>query len=286
MHGTHYLPFTIKVENAELSTNKMEIQQGKSATVGITLYPRQATNTTVAWSSLDESVATVKNGVVTGVASGETTILAKVCDLNDFELELSVKVLPISKPVTPTNSSKKVQKMTVTPNSLKLYVGGSVKQLKAFNAKGKVTYKSSNPKVIKIDSKGKVTPLSKGKATITVIAAGDAAYKSASKKINVTVYGKPAKVTSVKAVSGKLKRTLTVSWKKVSSVSGYIIKYSYNKNMKNSKTIKINSGTSTSKTIKKLTSKKYVYIQVQAYKKDGKTPIKGTWSAKIKVKIK
>ena len=69
---------------------------------------------------------------------------------------------------------------------------------------------------------------------------------------------------------------------KVPSVSGYIIKYSYNKNMKNSETIRVNKGSTTSKTLKKLTSKKYVYIQVQAYNKDGSALIKGAWSTKTR----
>lgn len=190
---------------------------------------------------------------------------------------------PLPKPTdTPTQAPKKAQKMTVKPGSLELYMGGSTKNLKVSNAKGSVTYKSSAPKIVKVNSKGKVTPVSKGKAYITVKAAGDSTYEAASKKINVTVYGKPAKVKGVKASPAKAKRTLKVSWKKVPSVSGYIIKYSYNKNMKNSETIRVNKGSTTSKTLKKLTSKKYVYIQVQAYKKDGRALIKSSWSTKTK----
>ncbi len=183
---------------------------------------------------------------------------------------------------TSTQAPKKAQKMTVKPGSLELYVGGSTKNLKVSNAKGSITYKSSNPKIVKVNSKGKVTPVSKGKVYITVKASGDSTYEAASKKINVTVYGKPAKVKGVKSSPAKAKRTVKVSWKKAPSVSGYIIKYSYNKNMKNSETIRVNNGRTTSKTIKKLTSKKYVYIQVQAYNKDGSALIKGSWSIKTR----
>lgn len=182
----------------------------------------------------------------------------------------------------PTQALKKAQKMTVKPGSLELYVGGSTKNLKVSNTKVYVTYISSDTKIVKVNSKGKVTSVSKGKTYITVKAAGDSTYESASKKINVTVYGKPAKVEGVKVSPAKAKRTVKVSWKKAPSVSGYIIKYSYNKNMKNSETVRVNKGSTTSKTIKKLTSKKYVYIQVQAYIKDGSALIKGAWSTKTR----
>lgn len=52
--------------------------------------------------------------------------------------------------------------------------------------------------------------------------------------------------------------------------------------MKNSETIRVNKESTTSKTLKKLTSKKYVYIQVQAYNKDGSALIKSSWSIKTR----
>ena len=63
---------------------------------------------------------------------------------------------------------------------------------------------------------------------------------------------------------------MTVSFKKDSSVSGYEIVYATNsKFTKGKKTTKV---TATSKTFKKLTSKKTYYVKVRAYKKvSGKT---------------
>ena len=59
---------------------------------------------------------------------------------------------------------------TVTVNkSAKLYVKGNY-QIKAnvSNGKGATTYKSSDSKVVKVSSTGKVTALKKGTATVTV----------------------------------------------------------------------------------------------------------------------
>ena len=49
----------------------------KTATLTATVSPDNATDKTVAWTSADEKVATVENGVVTAVGNGTTTITAQ-----------------------------------------------------------------------------------------------------------------------------------------------------------------------------------------------------------------
>ena len=49
---------------------------GETLTLTATVAPANATNKTVTWTSSDESVATVANGVVTAVAAGTATITA------------------------------------------------------------------------------------------------------------------------------------------------------------------------------------------------------------------
>ena len=50
------------------------VKQGKTITLTATVAPADAVNKNVTWSSNDASVATVNNGVVTGVATGSTKI--------------------------------------------------------------------------------------------------------------------------------------------------------------------------------------------------------------------
>ena len=50
--------------------------------------------------------------------------------------------------------------------------------------------KSSNKKVVKVDSKGKVTIVGRGKATVTVTAKSTSLYNAARKKITITVKAK------------------------------------------------------------------------------------------------
>ena len=89
----------IKVESATLTKEAVEIDVDQSTLVNVIIQPINATSTTVDWVTLDPSIATVKNGVITGVTSGETTIVAKVIDSLDLELELPVVVKPKPEPM-------------------------------------------------------------------------------------------------------------------------------------------------------------------------------------------
>ncbi len=92
------------------------------------------------------------------------------------------------------NVTKKIQKIVVRPQSLTFYTGGKAKSLRVFNAKGRITYKTSDFKVAKVNSKGKVTPKFPGSAIITVKAAGNKTYKAATVRIKIKVYKRPKNV--------------------------------------------------------------------------------------------
>lgn len=70
-------PGTLIAENSEsladgilLDKTSATIKVGDSDAFTATVTPDEATDKTVTWSSSDESVATVVNGVVTGIAEG------------------------------------------------------------------------------------------------------------------------------------------------------------------------------------------------------------------------
>ncbi|MBP5689665.1 MAG: Ig-like domain-containing protein [Bacteroidales bacterium] len=66
----------VPVESVTLSETEIEILVGKTFTLTATVGPDDAYDKTVTWKSEDETVATVVDGVVTGVGKGETTITA------------------------------------------------------------------------------------------------------------------------------------------------------------------------------------------------------------------
>ena len=71
---------TVAVEKITLDKTTAEITVGETTTLKATVTPDNATNKTVTWTSSDESVATVKDGVVTAVKAGTATITAKAGD--------------------------------------------------------------------------------------------------------------------------------------------------------------------------------------------------------------
>ena len=69
---------TVEVEKVELDQQTLQLEVGAEATLVATVTPEGAA--TVAWSSENEEVATVKAGVVKGIAEGQTVITAKAGD--------------------------------------------------------------------------------------------------------------------------------------------------------------------------------------------------------------
>jgi uncharacterized protein YjdB len=59
---------------------ELSLEVGESVSIVAYATPTDATNTTLAWSSSDEAVATVKDGVVSAIAEGTATITVRTTD--------------------------------------------------------------------------------------------------------------------------------------------------------------------------------------------------------------
>lgn len=141
----------------------------------------------ITYKSDDPKVAMIDaKGKVTPRSAGKSVITINVSGNNSYKPAV-IKVTVYVK--------KKVQSPTVNHKSLQLYDKGKTKTLKVYKAKGKVTYKSSDPKVVKVDIKGRVTPKTAGRSTITIKAAGNSSYKAATIKVKVIVYKTPSNVS-------------------------------------------------------------------------------------------
>lgn len=67
---------TVAVTEVKITSTVKEVTAGETITLEATVSPENATSNTVTWTSDNNEVATVKDGVVTGVKAGEATITA------------------------------------------------------------------------------------------------------------------------------------------------------------------------------------------------------------------
>lgn len=75
-----YSASTVHVTGVSLDKSTDSIEIGETTTLAETVAPADATDKSVTWSSSNTSVATVSNGVVTGVGSGSATITVTTTD--------------------------------------------------------------------------------------------------------------------------------------------------------------------------------------------------------------
>lgn len=183
----------ISVSDVTLNKKSASMYVGDTLTLNATISPSNATNKNVTWSSSNESIAVVQNGVVTAIGKGSATITVTTVDgKKTDEIELTVKKKTI-----------KVSSVSLNKSKVTMYVDGKV-TLKATilpsNATNKnVTWSSSNKKVVTVKN-GVVTGVAKGTATVTVTTKDG--KKTA--KATITVKNKPVEVTGVSLNKSKL----------------------------------------------------------------------------------
>lgn len=170
------------VGGVSLNKTELHLNPGITETLVATVTPNNATNKNIVWSSGNENIATVSEGVVTAVSAGATTITATTED-GGFSASCAVTVTNVSVSGVELNKTN----LTITRlGSETLYA--TVSPSNATNKN--VTWTTSNSNVATV-ANGTVTGVSAGTATITVSTVDG--NKTAT--CNVTV--NPIGVTSV-----------------------------------------------------------------------------------------
>lgn len=146
-------PVTVQDYSLSLSETYVSMFAGESKSISASGAP---SGTTVNWSSSNSRVATVSNGRISAVASGNATITAQftsggrnysaACQVNVSETGLTLSQYSISD----------------------LYVGGTANLSASTSPSGQsVSWSSSNSNVATVSNSGKVTAVGAGSATIT-----------------------------------------------------------------------------------------------------------------------
>ena len=150
---------TVPTGSVTLDKTSLSLAVGETVQLTATVKPDDATDKNVAWTSSDESVATVANGMVTAVKAGNATVSAQ-CGGKTAKCIVTVIV-----PVT---------SITLDKSSLTMAVGETsvlTATIMPDNATDKtISWSSSDPSVVKVDN-GKLTALKVGTSVVSVIAA-------------------------------------------------------------------------------------------------------------------
>ncbi len=153
---------SVHVSSVSLNMSSLELGVGNTATLVATVFPENASNKKVTWSSSDESKATVSSqGVVKGISMGNAVITVTTED-GGKTAQCHVSV---------TQSTVHVQSVSLNKTDLVLTVGNSetlIATVLPENASNKsVTWSSSNPSKAKVSSTGVVTGVAEGSAVVT-----------------------------------------------------------------------------------------------------------------------
>jgi len=180
----------VPVTGISLDKSELTLDQGATATLTATVEPADAGDKTVTWTSSNEAVATVADGVVTGVGVGTATITAKA---GDFSATCEVTVIGANVPVTGITLGS-------APSAI---IAGDEITLTAtvtpdYATDKTVTWTTSNEAVATVDANGVVTAVGAGSVTITA-AAGEVSatktFKVYDNLYEVTVDGEAANLT-------------------------------------------------------------------------------------------
>ncbi len=82
----------IGVEDLQLDKSTLELKIGDSESLRATILPENATSPRISWKSEDETIATVSEGIITGIAEGQTTITA-TCQEKEAKCTVSVSAI-------------------------------------------------------------------------------------------------------------------------------------------------------------------------------------------------
>ncbi|GBF75855.1 hypothetical protein PA598K_04288 [Paenibacillus sp. 598K] len=153
-----------RANHVELDKYEIRMDQGdQPVKLTATVYPSNASDKRVTWSTDNPAVATVSDGWVTAVGGGSTDITVRTVD-GGYTRQARVIVKQTVWPVTG---------VTLDYSTLDLTVGGATGLLKATVAPAEasnkaVQWSSSKPGVATVNANGVVTPVAVGTTQVTV----------------------------------------------------------------------------------------------------------------------
>lgn len=256
-----------------LNTSDLALITGDSYTLTYTIVPADAVST-VTWTSSNDSVASVSNGVITAVGEGSAIITAKVSD----KISASCNILVSSKPANVAGISISPSDLTLSTSEKSRTLDYTIMPTGAKTSS--LHWKSSDSSVVTVDESGKITPVNAGTAEITLTA--DNGIKGTCHIIvkdparDLFVSGIPS-VTTCKAS----KNTVLLTWKKYNNATSYLV---LRRKMGQSKFTQIASTPKLTYTDTNISPKTVYYYSIQAVSSKWGNTVKSSYAKNFSVK--
>ncbi|MCI1674796.1 MAG: leucine-rich repeat protein [Ancrocorticia sp.] len=136
----------IPMTSLSASPTEASLAPGQNVSVAVTHEPADATVTDVQWSSANQSVATVSDGIITGVAPGETDITVAASGDPSVSVTIHVTVADVAESTGITLSDDSLTLATSKSSTISALLAPG---LRAKNPK--VEWKSSEPSVVTVE---------------------------------------------------------------------------------------------------------------------------------------
>lgn len=257
-----------------LDKSSLSLKQGDQVRLGYQTIPSYALAKKVSWTSSNNSVATVEDGVVTAEKAGTTKIRIKT--YNGLEATCNVTVKGITQPTMASISAPSYNQLKVSWKKVADVTGYELYRKTA----------NTDWKKLKLKNVTDTSYTDKTVATGTSYSYRVRAYRKVGSKIYYSPYSSTksgkTKLSTTKLTAKAGKKQATLSWKKVSGANGYELVRA------TSKTGKFSKVKSTTKTSYKNTSlkKKTYYYKVRAYRMVSGKKVCSSYSSVVKVKVK
>lgn len=193
---------TISVSGVSLAQITATVVKGQTVSLTETIAPANASNKNVTWKSSDETIATVNNGVVSGVSAGNVTITVKTVD-GGFEATSTITVTDNTVSVTGISLSQTTASMEIGQT---LSLTETISPAEATNKN--VSWKSGNESVATV-SDGVVTAVGAGTATITATTTDGAKEASCAVTVVPAVVEVSNVLLGISSISVKMGESFT-----------------------------------------------------------------------------
>ncbi|MGI6172715.1 MAG: Ig-like domain-containing protein [Christensenellales bacterium] len=151
----------VDVTAIKLDTTSKAVTVNETFTITAALKPENASLKAIRWTSSDEAVATVSEGVVTARSAGKALIVASSHNKKSASCKLVVKPIAVTE-VTLSDTAVTLVKGVEGLKSMQ--ISATTQPAEAGN--GSLKWQSSDPKVAKVDGTGKITAVGAGKCKI------------------------------------------------------------------------------------------------------------------------